>query len=116
MLFTNINFYIKASTAMVRSYRNAALCTGQLYFMEEEKARSDFEAGHSGYWLNCQWVRSPGARSAYVEDGGVSPASDSASASTSFGTDCQPGDTASCSGVSEISESDSTTDTGLCHI
>ena len=101
---------------MVRSYRNAALCTGQIYFMEEEKARRDLEAGYSGYWLNCQWVRSPGARSVFVANGEVSPTSEFVNALTSFGNDCQSGDTASGSGVSDPYESDSTCDTGLCCI
>ena len=101
---------------MIRSYRNAALCTGRIYFLEEEKARSDFERGFSGYWLNCQWVRSPGAGSVSVENGEVSPSSESVNALTSFGNDCQSGDTASGSGVSEFYESDSTCDTGSCYI
>ena len=98
---------------MVRSYRNAALCTGRIYFLEEEKARRDFERGFSGYWLNCQWLRSDGDESVSTGTRGISPVSDSVSGSTCFGTDCQLDDTTSGSGALVGYESDSTCDTGM---
>lgn len=98
---------------MIRSYRNAALCTGRAYFLEEEKAREDSERGFSGYWFNCQWVRSVGDESVSPDTRGLSPVSDPASDSTCFGTNCQLDDTISGSGALVGYESDSTCDTGM---
>ena len=104
--------FIKASTALIRSYRNAALCTGRFYFMEEEKARNDSKKGYFGYWRNCQWVRSSGGESGIHfsrEESTVSTATDDSSC---LGNNCQTGSSTSGSGALVNYESDSSDDTG----
>ena len=111
MLFTN-SIYFQASTALIRSYRNAALCTGHLYSLEEEKAQCDSEKGYFGYWANCRWVRFPENPSAPPDTGAVTAASDSIDDSSYFGTDCQPDASTSESGALVNYDSDSSYDTG----
>ena len=82
--------------------------------MEEEKARVDSENGYTGFWRNCQWVRSTETESAVSATEGAGSVGDLNCDFSQFGNDCQLLSSSGGSGPLVNYDSDSSCDTGMC--